>query len=115
MLPIQRAVVSGAYVACWATVGVPLGSRISYQRKPDWAPLPGCTDWVTTSDSWSPKLRYARRCINRSASESSFVVVPGWVMHAPPLHAGVNGATEMVTGPVKVEFAGVVKSTWKRQ
>src|SRR5713226_9781240 len=34
-------------------------------------------------------------------------------MHVPPpLQAVVNAATPMVVGPVKVELAGVAKSTW---
>ena len=30
----------------------------------------------------------------------------------PPPHTGLKAATGMTVGPVKVEFAGVVKSTW---
>src|SRR5260370_30817530 len=30
----------------------------------------------------------------------------------PPEHAAVNAATGMLVGPVKVELAGVAKSTW---
>src|SRR5205814_473583 len=33
-------------------------------------------------------------------------------MQAPPLHSGVKAATVSVVGPVKLEFAGVAKSTW---
>ncbi len=55
MLPIQRKDASGAYVDCWYTVGLPPGFRSSYQRTP--ALLPTLTEWLATSDSWSPKLR----------------------------------------------------------
>src|SRR5262245_15455506 len=59
MLPIQRwipSVTPGAYVPCWKIVGVPSGSRTSYQRTP--ATLAAAsTDWFVTSDSWVPKLR----------------------------------------------------------
>ncbi len=33
----------------------------------------------------------------------------------PPEHAAVNAATGMLVGPVKVELAGVAKSTWNFQ
>src|SRR5947208_2704773 len=73
----------------------------------------GSTLWSTTSDSWSPKLRYASRYIRRSASESSFWVVPDCGMQVPPpLQAVVKDATGIVVGPDRVEFAGVVQSTW---
>src|SRR6266516_4780925 len=52
--------------------------------------------------------------MRRSARLSSFCRVPVWGTQAPPPHAGVNPATEMVLGPVNVEFAGVAKSTWNR-
>src|SRR5258708_4060407 len=51
--------------------------------------------------------------MRRSARESSLVVVPGWgTQPRAPLHSGVKAATGMLVGPVKVEFAGVEKSTW---
>src|SRR5712691_573353 len=51
--------------------------------------------------------------MSRSASESSFWVVPDCGMQVPPpLQAGENEATEIVVGPVRLEFAGVVQSTW---
>src|SRR2546423_6304805 len=104
-LPIQRYAESGAYVPCWYTVGVPFGLRSSYQRMP--TELPAVTEWSTTSDSWSPKLRYARRYINRSARESSCCDVPDCGMHVPPaLHAAENAATGIDVGPVNDEFAG---------
>src|SRR6266496_4202198 len=110
MLPIQRQLASGAYVPCWNTVGVPFGLRSSYQRKP--TELPAVTLWLTTSDSWSPKLRYASRYMSLSASESSFVLVPDCGMHVPPpLQAGENAATAVVVGPVMLVFAGVTQST----
>src|SRR5260221_5913412 len=51
--------------------------------------------------------------MTRSLSVSSFWVVLGCGTHAK--HVGANAATGSVVGPVKVEFAGVVQSTWKRQ
>src|SRR5689334_4630101 len=105
MLPIQRLVESGEKVPCWKTVGVPaLGLRSSYQRTPStWLRLLPLTftEWSTSSDSWpSANLRYARRYIRRSASESSLLFVPGCVMQVPPEHACVNEATGMLVGPV---------------
>src|SRR5438105_11323884 len=52
--------------------------------------------------------------MSRSASESSWFVVPGWAMHVPPLHARVNAGTvtELETS---VEFAEFAKSTWNFQ
>src|SRR5262245_62500940 len=77
---------------------------------------PAVTLWFTTSDSWSPKLRYASRYISRSASESSRWLVPACGMHVPPpLHAGENDATGTSAGPVKVVFVGVAQSTWNVQ
>src|SRR5437588_8682190 len=77
---------------------------------------PATTAWSTTSDSWSPKLRYAARYRSRSASESSWFVVPACGMHVPPpLQAGENEATGIEVGPVSVEFVGVVQSTWNFQ
>src|SRR5215469_14388640 len=93
---------------------MPLGSRISYQRTPTKVPflLPTLTEWFTTNDSWLPKLRYARRYIKRSPNESKFALVPGCGIQALPPQASAKGATAMLVGPVKVEFAGVAKSTW---
>src|SRR2546429_2529403 len=62
--PIQRYCESGEKVPCWKTVGVAFGLRISYHRTPTL--LPAVTEWLTTSDSWSPKFRYASRNISRS-------------------------------------------------
>jgi len=53
--PIQREVLSGAKVDCWKTFGVPPERRSSYQRIAVADPL--ATEWVSTIDSWSPKLR----------------------------------------------------------
>jgi hypothetical protein len=50
--------------------------------------------------------------MSRSPSESSLVDVRGCGMQVPPPQAGVNGATGMLSGPVSVVLAGVVKSTW---
>src|SRR5216683_4048055 len=91
-------------------VGVTPGERISYQRTP--TPEPALTLWFATSDSWLPKLRYARRNMRRSARESSNCGVPACGMHVPPLQAAVYVATVSVIGPVSVVFAGVVQSTW---
>src|SRR5215472_6000093 len=83
MLGIQRNVASGAYVPCWNTVGDPPLSRSSYQRTPTDEPL--VTLCAATSDSWSPKFRYARRYISRSPSESSCVDVPDCGTQVPLL------------------------------
>src|SRR5215470_5190601 len=106
-LPIQRKFVSGAYVPCWNTDSVPPDGRSSYQRTP--VDDPAVTLWLATIASWSPKLRYARRYISRSPSESSCCVVPDWGMHVPPLHACEKAATGSVVGPVRAEFAGVAQ------
>src|SRR5437868_4164158 len=104
-------------------MGVPLGSRISYQRTAAWL-LPTLTVWLVTSDSWSPKLRYSSRYISRSASGSSPWFVPGWVMQsvvvpgvggtAGQLNDWLNGAVVSPIGPVKLDAAGSVQSTWNR-
>src|SRR5882762_5182508 len=111
-LPIQRKLESGAKVDCWATTGVPLGFWISYQRTPPLLVF-AATEWFTTRDSWSPKLRYASRYIRRSARESSAVGSPdcGTQPREPP-HSGVNGDTGMIVGPINVEWAGTAKSGW---
>ncbi len=63
MLPIQRNSWSGANVPCWKTEGVPVALagvlRSSYQRMPATVLVSttALTVWLTTSDSWSPKLR----------------------------------------------------------
>src|SRR5689334_14073501 len=107
ILPIQRNLLSGANVLCCATVGVPAGLSISYQRIPPL--LPATTEWFTISTSFVPRLRYARRYIRRSARESSWFVVPDCGTHVPPLHSGVNDATGIAVGPVNVELEGVAK------
>src|SRR5262245_56947544 len=53
--------------------------------------------------------------MSRSPSESSFCVVAGCGIHVPPPHPAVNEATVNCVGPVKVELAGVVQSTWNFQ
>src|SRR5260370_17025785 len=53
--------------------------------------------------------------MRRSASESSWFDVPGCLMQVPPLQGSVNAATGTLMGPVRVEFAGVVQLTEKRQ
>ena len=52
--------------------------------------------------------------MRRSASESSWFVVPGWAMQAPPLHALVNAGTARAL-EASVEFAEVAQSTWNFQ
>src|SRR2546421_2969842 len=75
--------------------------------------LPAVTLCVTTSDSWSPKLRYARRYMRRSPSESSFCAVFFCAMQLLPPQARVKAGTpETVFGPLKVVFAGVAQLTW---
>src|SRR5436190_15724319 len=110
--PMNRNVASGAYVPCWKTLGAPPDVwRISYHRTPTDAPA--VTAWFTTSDSWSPKLRYASRNMIRSDSESSVCEVPPCGMHVPvDPHAVVYAATVNEPGPVNVELAGTAQSTW---
>src|SRR3954447_17779018 len=112
-LPIQRYDVSGAYVPCWNTLGLPRASRSSYQRMP--VDVPAVTACVMTSDSWSLKRRYASRYMSRSASVSSWVVVPDCGTQVPPPQARANDATVTLVGPVNVELDGVVQSTWNFQ
>src|ERR1700722_7178484 len=52
--------------------------------------------------------------MRRSPSESSFCVVPGCGMQIPPPQARVFAFTGIVNGPLNVDFAVFVKSTWKR-
>src|SRR5262249_44970034 len=125
MLPIQREFPSaGAKVPCWNKVGapaarvVPLVLRSSYHRTPVTLecllPLT-LTEWLTTRDSFVPKLRYANRYIKRSPSESSDSLVPGCGMQLPPLQASVKAATDTLVGPENDELAGFAKSTWNFQ
>src|SRR5215467_5942801 len=93
------------------------GLRSSYQRMPEadvrrWSIF---TEWLTTMDSWVPKFRYAARCMSRSARESSNSPPSGCATQIPPPQASVKGLTFTFTGPEKVEFAGVLKSTWNCQ
>jgi len=53
--------------------------------------------------------------MRRSASESSFCVVPACGTHVPPLQSSVKPATGIALGPVTVEFAMFAKSTWNFQ
>src|SRR5258708_2988336 len=105
MLPIQRTFLSGAKVPCWNTTGVPAGLRTSYQRRPLEI------EWLKTRDS-TPfgNWRYESRYMGRSPSASSVCVVPGCGTQKRK-QRGVKVATGRTVGPVKVEFAGVVKST----
>ena len=94
----------------WNSVGVAFGLRTSYHRTP--TELPEVTLWLVTRLSWSPKFRYCRRYIMRSASESSCWVVPLCGMQVPPLQASAKVGTVISVGPAKLELAGVVQSTW---
>src|SRR5260221_6840087 len=75
--PIQRLVESGENVDCCATERsrVVASTRSSYQRTPvlvAFLEALRLTEWFTTSDSVPlASLRYARRYIRRSPSESS--------------------------------------------
>src|SRR5438270_11476504 len=108
MLPIQRDVLSGENVPCCTTTAVPFGLDHSCHRTPVvefFVPFPPdrATECVTTRVSPPVvKLRYARRYIRRSPSESSFSLVPACGMHAPPLwQASLKAATGILNGPVK--------------
>src|SRR3954464_12216501 len=109
MLGIQRNRPSaGAKVPDWNTENVPVrGLRSSYQRMPDGVFRPVETLWDRSSASWPPMLRYARRYIARSDSESSCCEVPLCGMHAPPFrHAVEKLAIGSEVGPVKVALGG---------
>ena len=95
----------GLRLPCWNRVGVPPGSRTSYQRAT--ASPPSSTVWVAHSDWWVPMLRYWSCIIRRKLSESS----PGPCLAAAiaPLYR-LNGAIGTLMGPVRVELAGVTKS-----
>ncbi|KAA0256156.1 MAG: hypothetical protein EDX89_01810 [Acidobacteria bacterium] len=57
MEPMKRFVLSGAKVPDWKSVGVPVSSRISYQRT---AALTGevpAIVWFRTTDSVAPRFR----------------------------------------------------------
>ena len=97
----------GLRLPCWNRVGVPPGSRTSYQRAT--ASPPSSTVWVAHSDWWVPMLRYWSCIIRRKLSESSPWAVPGCGM--APVYP-LNGAIGTLTGPVRVELAGVTKSAW---
>src|SRR5256885_13790192 len=111
MLPIQRYLPSpGANVPCWNTEGVPLGERISYQRGP---PADAAvTEWLKTSDSRVPKLRYERWNIGRSPSDASLLPGAGCATQVPPPHSWLYDATGTLVGPVKVALPGVTQSAW---
>src|ERR1700674_1701394 len=59
-------------------------------------------------------MRYTSRYINRSPrpSSKSLPDVGCRTQYPVALHNGVKAATGINVGPVKVVFAGVVKSTW---
>src|SRR3954452_1969993 len=114
-LPIQRQVLSGWYVLCWAKAGVPeVTLRISHQRIP--ATLPDETVKFPTSascPSWN--RRYAERNIGRSPMPSSRSVVPPCGTHERPRgQSWVKDAGARLPAKVNVEAAGLPKSTWKR-
>src|SRR3954447_25304551 len=92
-------------------LGVLPGLRTSYQRTPAWPPV-RLTEWLSTSDSVPPLLRYATRCIRRSPSPSRPTVVPGCGTHERVLgHNWLKALVVSVVGPVKVELEGVVQFT----
>src|SRR5436190_21859240 len=75
-LPIHRYTPPlGAYVPCWDTENTPFVRRISYQRTPA---IPGLasTDWLVTSASCVPKLRYASRKVGRCRYDRMSTVLP---------------------------------------
>src|SRR5258708_27112573 len=50
--------------------------------------------------------------MRQAASESSCGVVRDWGVQVAPPQSVEKAATGMTVGPVKVELAGVAKSTW---
>src|SRR5690242_17665307 len=90
MLPIQRLTPSlGAKVPCWASEYDDPERRISYHRTPA---MPGedSTVWLVTSDSYPPKLRYARRKVGRCrlarlSSHCAWLVMPGCGRQSRPV------------------------------
>ena len=90
--------------------------RNSYQRTPARLFPSASTVWLTTIDSWSPKLRYCSRAISRLLRASMRVVVPGWGMHSridgEQLRLESYGAVFRDDTWVNVELAGVAQSVW---
>jgi len=74
--------------------------------------VPAVTEWLKTSDSTVPKLRYDKWNIGRSPSDASLFPGEGCATHEPPPHSCVNAATGRLVGPVNVLLAGVTQSTW---
>src|SRR5204863_4240701 len=84
--------------------------RSSYHRGA--AVPPPVTEWLTVSDWYAPKLRYASRYMRRSPSESSFCDVPSCGMHVLPPHACEKAAVASDPPEVSVELLMFPKSTW---
>ena len=112
-LPIQRQVLSGWYVLCWAKPGVPeVALSISYQRTPATPFDP--TVMFPTSASWpSAKRRYALRNMLRSPSVSRTSETPACGTQAPPLQITLKGSGVSVPALVNVELPGLTKSTFR--
>src|SRR5436189_5994959 len=100
----------GAHVDCWRTLEtVPPVTGSSYQRtcaRFGEPPLP--TVCVNQSDSCPPMFVYWFCIINRYESVS--IGFPSFSSASPG--PTLNTDTPTFVGPVKVEFAGVVQSTW---
>src|SRR5215831_8347211 len=108
-------VVSGAHVDCWSgpeVTTVPLVTFSWYQRGAVSDVLPGlATVCVSHSDSVLPSFVYWFCTIRRSPSVSSpFPFFAGADAGAP-----VHDASVTLDGPVTVELAVFVQSTWNFQ
>src|SRR5919198_4527301 len=107
-LGMKRFIASGAQVDCWRTAPIdPPVTGSSYQRTcATLPPLP--TVCVSQSDSRPPMFVYWFCIISRYESVSSWLPSFSGTVEGPTL----NVETPVSVGPVNVEFAGVVQSTW---
>src|SRR5215469_4056581 len=106
---------SGAHVDCWSgpvVMTVPLVTLSWYQRGAVNDVLPGlATVCVSHNDSVPLRFVYWFCTINRSYSVSS----PFPLFAGAAVGAAVHDASVTLDGPVTVEFAVLVQSTWNFQ
>src|SRR5262245_34109660 len=73
------------------------------------------TVWLPTSDSWSPKFRYASRNIPRSPMPSRKSPFGSGIQARVDGQSSVYAAGVRFPPSVNVELAGLAKFGWKRQ